>query len=272
MGRHVMECLGRTRVVIEDGKVVEVGEPRVKNCPLFKKYRGIEEFNKDTIKENIEFRIEKFGMCTENRETRMNYFLNFGISEIMSLALKNGLIDAAVMAADGCGTVVLEDPEIVQGLGGRISGIMETEPIAKVINDVGEERVLDPKTARIDQFDGVGKAFAMHYNTVAVTVASAEDAQAIRDCFGRNVVIIAVHTTGVTEKEANMLYDFCDLITACASKPIREIGKTRAVLQAGTKIPIYAATERGAELMKAKLDELGMQPATTLDGGPEPLV
>ena len=150
MGRHVMECLGRTRVVIEDGKVVEVGEPRVKSCPLFKKYRGIEEFNHDTIKENIEFRMEKFGMCTENRETRMNYFLNFGISEIMSLALKNKLIDAAVMAADGCGTVILEDPEIVQGLGGRISGIMETEPIAKVINDVGEERVLDPKTARID--------------------------------------------------------------------------------------------------------------------------
>ena len=272
MGRHVMECLGRTKVVIEDGKVVEVGEPRVKTCPLFQKYRGIDEFNKDTVKENIEYRIGKFGMCTENRETRMNYFLNFGISEILSLALKNKLIDAAVIAADGCGTVVLEEPEIVQGLGGRISGIMETEPISKVIGDVGAERVLDPKTAKIDQFEGVGKAFEMRYNTVAVTVASAKDAQEIRDCFGRNVVIIAVHTTGVTEKEAEMLYDFCDMITACASRPIREIAKTRAVLQAGTKIPIYAVTERGAELMKAKLDELGMKPATTLDGGPEPLI
>ena len=211
-------------------------------------------------------------MCTENRETRMRDFLSFGISEIMSLALKERLIDASVMAADGCGTVVLEDPEIVQGLGGRISGIVETEPIAKVISDVGEERVLDPKTAKIDQFEGVGKAFSMHYNTVAVTVASAKDAQEIRDCFGRNVVIIAVHTTGVTEKEANELYDFCDIITSCASKPIREIGKTRAVLQAGTKIPIYAATERGAELMRAKLKELNMQPATTLTDGPEPLV
>jgi len=76
----------------------------------------------------------------------------------------------------------------------------------------------------------------------------------------------------VTEKEANELYDFCDIITSCASKPIREIGKTRAVLQAGTKIPIYAATERGAELMRAKLKELNMQPATTLTDGPEPLV
>ena len=67
MDRHVMEALGRTRVVIEDGKVVEVGEPRVKTCPLFKKYRGIEEFNRDTVKENIEYRIEHFGMCSANR-------------------------------------------------------------------------------------------------------------------------------------------------------------------------------------------------------------
>ena len=36
-----MECLGMSRVVIEDGKVVEVSEPKVKHCPLFKKYRGI---------------------------------------------------------------------------------------------------------------------------------------------------------------------------------------------------------------------------------------
>ena len=272
MGRHVMECLGKARVVIEDGKVVEVGEPMVKVCPLFKKHRGIDELNKDTIKENIEYRINKFGMCTENRETRMRDFLSFGISEILSLALKEKLIDAAVIAADGCGTVVLDDPELVQGMGGRISGIIETEPIQKVIDDIGAERVLDPKTARIEQFEGVGKAFEMRYNTVAVTVASAKDAQEIRDCFGRNVVIIAVHTTGVSEKEADVLYDFCDIITSCASKPIREIGKTRAVLQAGTKIPVYATTERGAELMWAKLNELGMKPATTLDDGPEPLI
>ena len=272
MSRHVMECLGKSRVVIEDGKVVDVSEPMVKVCPLFKKHRGIDELNKDTIRENIEYRINKFGMCTEDRETRMHDFLSFGISEVMSLALKKNLIDAAVMAADGCGTVVLDDPELVQGLGGRISGIVETEPIQKVVDDVGADRLLDPKTARIDQFEGVGKAFAMRYNTVAVTVASAKDAQEIRDCFGRNVIIIAVHTTGVTEKEAEMLYDFCDIITSCASKPIREIGKTRAALQAGTKIPIYAATERGAELMQAKLDELGMKPATTLDESPEPLV
>ena len=72
------------------------------------------------MRKNAEFRIERFGMCNDNRDTRMKDFLNFGVSEMLSLALTEHLIDAAVIAADGCGTVVLEDPEIVQGMGGRI--------------------------------------------------------------------------------------------------------------------------------------------------------
>ncbi|MBQ8644339.1 MAG: DUF2099 family protein, partial [Candidatus Methanomethylophilaceae archaeon] len=43
MSKHVMECLGMSRVTIADGKVVEVTELRVKYCPLFAKHRGIQE-------------------------------------------------------------------------------------------------------------------------------------------------------------------------------------------------------------------------------------
>jgi len=32
--RHVMEALGKTRVVVENGKVVEVGEPQTEYCPI----------------------------------------------------------------------------------------------------------------------------------------------------------------------------------------------------------------------------------------------
>ena len=77
-----------SRVVIEDGKVVEVSEPKVKHCPLFKKYRGIEELNTDTVRENIEYRISSFGMCTENRVTEMDDVISFGVSEILSHALR----------------------------------------------------------------------------------------------------------------------------------------------------------------------------------------
>ena len=94
------------------------------------------------------------------RSVRMPDFLSFGISEILSTALKNGLIDAAVIVADGCGTAVVTDPEIVQGLCGRISAIIETSPLERVIDAVGKDYVLDPETAEIN---AVTKIFVVYF-------------------------------------------------------------------------------------------------------------
>ncbi|MCL2607999.1 MAG: DUF2099 family protein [Methanomassiliicoccaceae archaeon] len=271
MTKHVIEALGKSRVVIENGKVVEIGEPLVKYCPLFKKYRNIDEFNEKTIKENIEYRISHFGMCTPSRQVRMNDFLSFGISELLSMALERNVIDAAVIVADGTGTCVLSDPEIVQGLGGRVSGIIETEPIASVMDAVGRDRILDPKRAKIDQFAGVSKAFGMKYGKVGVTITKADDALLIRNAFGRNVIIFAVHTTGTSMDDAKKMFDSCDVITACASENIRAVAKERALLQAGTKIPVFASSVPGKEIMLSKLEELGKSPATGEDDRPSPL-
>mgnify|MGYP002412386589 CR=1 FL=1 len=128
MDRHVIEALGLARVVIEDGKVIEVGEPQVKVCPLFLKTRGITELNVDTIRKNIEFRIQDFGMCTPTRQMRMRDFLSYGISELIGMALSTELIDAAVLVCEGAGTVVVTEPELAQGIGGfhresRSSGV-----------------------------------------------------------------------------------------------------------------------------------------------------
>lgn len=272
MGRHVMEALGKSQVTMEDGKVIDVTEPVVKYCPLFHKHRGIEVLDKDSIKENMQFRMDDFGMCTNRRDIRLDDFLSFGVSELLCMAVSKGMLDAAVIASDGCGTVVLTDPEIIQGMGGRISGICKTVPEPTVIEGIGAENVLDPETAVIDQFGGVHKAFAMRYGKVGVTVADPAEAVAIRDCYGESVVIFAVHTTGVSMKEAEMFFDVCDVVTSCASKPIRELAQTRALLQAGTKVPVYAASERGAEIMQSRLDDLGRKPDTGLTDSPQPLI
>lgn len=275
MSRHVMECLGLSRVVIEDGKVVEVTEPRVKNCPLFEKYRGIEELNKDTIRENIEYRIETFGMCTERREVRMKDFLAFGISETLCLALQQKRIEAAVIAADGCGTSVITDPELVQGMGGRISGICETEPIPAVVEAIGPENMLDPATARIDMEAGVEKAFAMGYKKVAVTTPSVESALRIRQKHGDDVVIIGVHTTGMSEEDAKTAFDTFDIITSCASKYLREECARRPdTLIAGNKVPVYGITDIGKAMVGAKLEQLGRTPTdpSAPQEPPEPLI
>ena len=267
-----MEALGMSRVVMEDGKVVEVSEPKVKYCPLFDKYRGMKELNKDTIRENIEFRMHSFGMCCEDRQVRMSDFLTFGISELMSLALMQGAVDAVVTAADGCGTCVLTDPEIVQGMGGRISGICETSPIAGVIDAIGPDNVLDPETTPIDMRKGAELADSKGYGRFAVTVASADDAEHIRKRFGDRAVIFAVHTTGVSEADALRYYENADVITACASRPIRELAHDHATIQAGTKVPVYGASDVGRKIIQAKLDELGKTADTELTSDPVPLL
>lgn len=275
MSRHVMECLGLSRVVIEDGEVVEVTEPRVKHCPLFEKYRGIEELNRDTVRENMEYRIETFGMCTERREVRMKDFLAFGISETLSLALQQGRIEAAVIAADGCGTAVITDPELVQGMGGRISGICETEPIPAVVEAVGPENMLDPGTARIDMEAGAEKAFSMGYRKVAVTTPFVDSALRIRQKHGGDVVIIGVHTTGMSEEDAEKAFDVFDIITSCASKHLREECKRRPdTLIAGNKVPVYGITDIGKAMVGAKLEQLGRTPTdpSAPQEPPEPLI
>ncbi len=258
-GRHVMYCLGMSRVVIENGEIVEVGEPVIKHCPLFKKYRNIDEINVDTVRENIQFRMDTFGMCCSNRETRMKNFLSFGISEILSSSLQNGLIDAAVIGSDGCGTVVITDPEIVQGLGGRISGIAETSPIQAVIDAVGSDNILDAKTTPLNQVKGAELAYNLGYKSIAVTVAFPEDALQLREKYGKNIIIIAVHTTGVSKEGASIYFDNADIITSCASKYLREESKMRDVVVAGNKVPVYGVTEKGKELVLMKLKEVNKE-------------
>ncbi len=264
-----------SRVVIEDGKVVDVSEPRVKHCPLFEKYRGIEELNKDTIRENIEYRIRTFGMCTEDRDTEMDNFLSFGVSETLSSALIDGVIDAAVIAADGCGTAVITDPKKVQGMGGRISGICKTEPIKKVVDAIGPENMLDPETARIDMVAGTEKAFGMGFGRISVTTPFVKDAVALRERYGDRVVIIGVHTTGMSREDAEKAFDTFDIITACASKHLREVCRSRPdTLVAGNKVPVYGITEIGKKMIQAKLDELGRKAwdPSEPEEPPEPLI
>ena len=169
---HVWEALGKARIVVRDGKVEEVGEPQLKYCPIFDKFRGIKELTCDAIRENMQFRIEDFGMCRADRKLRMRDYLSFGVSEMMHTAMDKGMIDAAVIVCEGCGTVVIDEPDMVQGIGGRVSGLVSTTPIPELIKRIGTEKVLDPATAKIDQVAGTEKAIAMGYKNIAVSTAS----------------------------------------------------------------------------------------------------
>jgi putative methanogenesis marker protein 8 len=279
---HIIEAIGRCRIVIRNGKVVEVGEAQIRDCPLAKRFAyPIRDLNRESVKANIEHRISAFGMCTPEREVLgSEEFVGFGASEILSFGLSAGLVDAVVLACDGAGTVIVNNPALVQGIGGRMSGLVKTTPYPDVIRRIEENGglVIDKVHARLDQAAGVERAYDTGFRNVAVTVADPAEARRIRERHP-GAIIFAVHVTGLSREEAETLVSASDLVTACASGPIREIAGRRARVQAGVAIPVFAMTEKGKELIIEKIrkgKEQVLVKSTRLpalgDQQPEPLV
>lgn len=253
---HIIEAIGRCRIVVRDGKVVEVGETQVRDCPLARRFaHPVHVINKESVQGNIEHRIRAFGMCTPMREVLENReFVGFGASEILSFGLFAGMIDAVVLACDGAGTVIATKPALVQGIGGRMSGLVATCPYPGVIARIEENGgiVLDKDNAAMDPLAGVALAVERGFSKIAVTVARPGDATAIRRIHPATF-IFGVHVTGLDRAGAWELTSSCDLVTSCASQAIRDAVSKKALLQAGTAIPIFAMTPAGKELIIEKI-------------------
>ena len=124
-----------------------------------------------------------------------------------------------MLACDGAGTVVVTRPALVQGIGGRMSGLVRTSPYIPVMNRIEQNGgfVLDRENASIDQVAGVALAAENGFRKIAVTVASPSVAETIREIHP-DTLIFAVHVTGLTREEAETLVSSSDLVTTCASK------------------------------------------------------
>jgi len=251
---HVMELVGKTRVVVKDGKVVEVGEPQIEWCPIFDKLCGIKKITPDKVKANMEYRIKDFGMFTDDRQLDLEVFVGFGASEVMMSGLERGILDTTVTVCDGAGTVITNNPKLVQGMGARISGLVETEPIDSIMNGISERGgiVLDPASATIDPVGGVEKAAELGYKRIAVTVTDPDTARRLREMeieseAGIDLTIIAAHVTGISRDDALELLEHLDIITGCASRNIRDVIEPLA--QVGTAVPLFAITQKGKELL-----------------------
>jgi putative methanogenesis marker protein 8 len=279
---HILEAIGRCRVVIRNGEVVEVGEARITGCPLTKKFaHPLTALDKESVKANIEHRIRAWGMCTPRREVSdTRPFVGFGASELLSFGLSAGLLDAVVLASDGAGTIIVTKPALVQGIGGRMSGLVRTVPYEDVIRRIEENGgiVIDKAHASLDQTAGVAKAKELGYKKIAVTVAIPAEAVRIRKAYP-DALIFGVHVTGLTREEAESMVSAADLMTSCASKTVREAAGAKALLQAGVSVPIFALTKRGKEIIIEKIlksDEPVLVKPTklpNLDGNqPDPLV
>lgn len=253
-----MELLGRTRVKVQDEQVVDAGEPAIEWCPLFEKVRGIKKVTSEAAAGNMAFRIEQHGMFSPKRKLEMGIFVGFGASESMMTGIAKGIIDAAVTVCDGAGTVITNNPKLVQGMGGWISGLAETDPIPEVIQGIEDRggHVLSPKDAAIDQYRGARWA-ADGFSKFAVTVADANTAERLRDLEADaqvKMMIIGVHLTGISRDDASKLLSSADVVTGCASKYIRELAKP--LVQVGTAVPLFGLTRWGKELLIERAKEV----------------
>ena len=251
-------------VTVSNGKVVDVTAPCMTFCPLAnvlyrnKGLSGSEQEITEAIKRGVTEKIRRFGHFTGRRKLFDSAIaVPYGASEMMMYALRKDAIDAAVVVCEGAGTVVAGDPAAVQGIGARMNGLFYTSPIREIVEKLTESGtdVLFADAA-IDQAAGVRRAAEAGYRKIAVTVNcfSQESLKAVRDVeksCGVSVVILAICTTGITEKRIREIECYADLVWSCGSGALREIiGKT-AILQLSRKIPVFVLTPKGLDFISS---------------------
>ena len=246
-------------VAISEGKVILIGKPTVKYCPLYKALFGIGDIDKEAIREKFNTQFDRWGMFTCDRVVvEDKIVVPFGASEMMMYALRRNTADAAVLVCEGAGTVITSNPVLVQGIGAYMNGVFYTSPvkgiIEKILNNQGS--ILDIKTARIDQYEGVKAAFSSGYRKIAVTVRGdqQEIIKKIRRLEKENIddlkiTILVVCNTGINKRQAEVVEEYGDIAWACASKQIWETVGPGAILQVGMKIPVFVLTKRGIDFI-----------------------
>ncbi|UCF04046.1 MAG: DUF2099 family protein [bacterium] len=262
--RHIMRHAGG-EVTVENGEVVDATEPLVQWCPLKKKVYGRDTIHtKEFIKEIVRYKIVKVGMFTKDRIVESDTDLvPYGASEMLMCARTHDIIDCAVLACDGAGTVIATTPRLIQGIGEWMGGLIETSPIAEVIERINNAGgiVIDPVDAGIDQLEGVRKAFEHGFKRVAVTVAGRHAAllpelRRVERQNGGTLVVLMICNTGVEAGGAESMVEHADMVWACASKAVWEIVGPKAIVQIGVSIPVFVLTDAGKEIVEKRAETI----------------
>jgi putative methanogenesis marker protein 8 len=199
--------------------------------------------------------MQTYGFCCHHRVFDDTIVVPYGASEIIKTCIETKLLDCAVLVCEGAGTVITSNPSLVQGIGAHLTGIIKTSPIPEIIKHIQTNQgcVLNSTTAKIDQAEGVRKAVEMGFKRIAVTVAGFQAQQITKvrlfeKMSGVEATIFSVCNTCVTEKDVRCIKK-ADIITASASKIIREKIGSKALMQVGVTIPVFAITEKGKKTL-----------------------
>ncbi len=254
-GRHEIEICG-ARILIDDGKAEVTEPPKIAYCPMRSRVYGTEEEDAASVLATLRENVDEWGMFTSERLLRTeDRTVTFGASEIISDALRDGLLDCAVTVCEGAGTFICSDPQVVQAVGAHMTGIISTSPIPALQERLKREgcTLLD-ENAFIDQLSGLERAASMGHKRIAVTVMGKDafTAQAIKERgteLGVETLLIGVHTTAVCGFTAELMVYYCDILFLCASAQLWKKAGTRAKVQMGTGIPVLGISDAGKRMI-----------------------
>jgi putative methanogenesis marker protein 8 len=263
---HITRALGAV-VVISNGEVIDVDwSGALRSCPMQAWFGSAEPA------EYVRRKMQEFGHFRCSRETqRDDIVVPYGTSEMFMMAMKHDVVDIAITVSDGAGSIITDNPSVVQGVGARMNGVFYTTPIKEVIERYRDLGCIVFDDARIDQARAVRTAAAAGYSRIAVTVNGfyGESYKAVRSLeqeLGIDIMLAAVCSTGVGEERARELTTYADIGWSCASRSVRHLARS-AILQLTYGIPIFAYSRRGLELMAAYSDEKGAGRLRNLDPG-----
>lgn len=257
-------------VAVSEGKVVHVTDPVMQYCPLaaalYAKLRKLKADDaravKQGVKEIVEKKIERFGFFTERRELfNAGISVPYGASEILMYARRKNIIEAAVLVCDGAGSVIVTQPEMIQGIGARMNGLFYTSPLQAVmrtLKEAGAHVVFED--ARIDQIGALEEACRLGYKKIGVTVNASMDEEKlerIKELEARYHAVmttLVVCTTGISQQRVRETGDHGDLIWSCASEAVREMIGPRALIQISESIPVFVLTKKGLDMCCAYSD------------------
>lgn len=255
VGEHEFYCCG-SKVLVKDREIKILTEPKIVYCPLLEMLYGIKKVDRETVKNCVKKKIENFGFCCEYRIFDSSIVVPYGSSEIISTCMVEGLLDCAVTVCEGAGTVISGNPQLVQEIGARLTGIIRTTPIKSIIEYINSRGgvVLNELTAEIDQFKGVVKAVELGFKRIAVTVAHfdskiIEQIRKFEKEAHVQIAIFSVCNTCASEEDVERIVNGVDVVCASASRILRERAGAKALIQLGVAIPVFALTKLGKKLI-----------------------
>ncbi len=254
-GMHEIEICG-ARILIDKGRAEVVDPPKISHCPMRSRVYGTGDEDAASVLTTLMKNVDEYGMFTSERLLRTeDRTVTFGASEMVSDALRDGLLDCAVTVCEGAGTFISSDPQVVQAVGAHMTGILSTSPIPALQERLRQEgcTLLDDN-ALIDQSAGVEKAASMGHRRIAVTVMGKDSftAQTIKEKskeLGIETLLIGVHTTAVCGFTAEIMVHYCDILFLCASAQLWKKAGARAKVQMGTGIPVLGMSDAGKRLI-----------------------